>query len=583
MDNTNSAALLASKVKSPPPILDTSGPVNPDSLKAATQAAAAASAALFAKPTAGKASSSPETRSRNATQAPPTNAESPELPSPSLAEDSAAAANNAAAASNANASSNMATKPSGHSTAGWGNSAATQAFRNSQILSAKKASAPPEKPIPEVAALGYQPSLRAAKGAMKQASNPNPNPSPALASNAAAASLSGATSAAGGGSSGHNLSMRTRNRAQSSPLTMRQQKSLSSHYPDNTTSSALASSPPDPKVSAANALSAATIAHSASARSRGTQSNRASYVGDAGSVPYTNMGRQMYTSHPSIGPEHDDQKHTDALHSSAVAMAKKMYNPNAEGGASGSGVGGHSVPNVQEQAYKLAQERLEKLHELHAKDREYRDHYVDPNLGASTVGGSTSRRLTMRGRLRRRSSSDSDINAEMRPQEIRNQMSLLSSRISEVEDKRRRDRHNVLLAAQRNVKSQLQDIDEQVYANSGRLPPSVMKKIEPNLTALAQARANAHIGQYPQSHQVDIGGGKFMDRSEVDKIATRRMQPMIDDMHEKQQAEFERQAKLRQEEEERKAEAAMLKARDKEMKDMYRQLKSMYYYPNPID
>jgi hypothetical protein len=569
--------VTASKIKSPPPILDISGPVNQASLKAATQAAAAASAALFAKPAAGSAS--PEARSRHATQSSLTNIDSPELPSPALAEDSAAAASSANANANANANTNMATKPSGHSSASWGNSAATQAFRNSQILSAKRASAPPEKPIPEVAALGYQPSLRAAKGAMKQASNPNPNPSPALASNAAAASLSGATSAAGGGS-GHTLTMRTRNRAQTSPLTMRQQKSLSSHYPDSTTSYALAGSPPDPKVSAANALSAATIAHNASARSRGTASNRGSYVGDAGSVPYTNMGRQMYTSHPPVGPEVEDKKHADGLHASAVAMAKMMYNPNAEGGASGSGMGGATVPNVQEQAYKLAQERLEKLHELHAKDREYRDHYVDPNLGSS-AGGDTSRRLTMLGRLRRRrSSSDSDINADrMRSQEIRNQMSLLSSRISEVEDKRRRDRQNVLLAAQRNVKSQLEDIDEQVYANSGRLPPSVMTRIEPKLTTLAQARADAHISAYPRSDQVDIGGGKFMDRAEVDKIATRRVQPVIDDMHEKAQQEHDRQAQLRQDEEERKAEAAMLKARDKEMKDMYRQLKSK---PSPL-
>ena len=154
--------------------------------------------------------------------------------------------------------------------------------------------------------------------------------------------------------------------------------------------------------------------------------------------------------------------------------------------------------------------------------------------------------------------------------EIRNQMSALSSRISEVDqDKRRRDRQLVLAAAQRNVKAQLQDIDEQVYANSGRLPPSLMSKLEPKINALAQSRADATISKYPPSHQVDFGGGKFMNRTEVDQIATSRMQPMIDDMHERAEREHERQALLRQDQEDRKSEAAMLKARDKEMKEMY--------------
>ncbi|ERT03148.1 hypothetical protein HMPREF1624_01453 [Sporothrix schenckii ATCC 58251] len=573
LDSTNTAALTASKVKSPPAIFSNSGSVHSASLKAATQAAAAASAALVsAKPAGAKSPSAPDGRSRNVSQSQPTNADSTELTSPTLQGESTATASNV----NTNTNTNMATKPSGKSSEGWGNSAANQAFRNSQILSAKRASAPPEKPIPEIAALGYQPSLRAAKGAMKQASHTDAKSTPGLASSAAATSLSGAASTAAGGSSAHSTSMRTRSRAQSTPLTLRQQKSMSSHFPDNTASYSLVSSPPDPKVSAANALSAATIAHSASAKSRGSASSRASYVGDGGSVPYTNLGRQMYTSHPPVGHETEDQRHADGLHASAVALAKKMYSPGVEGGVSGAGAGagGSSVPNVQEQAYKLAQERLEKLHELHGKDREYRDHYMDPSLGAST-GGETSRRLTMRGRLRRRrSSSDGDINSDhLRPQEIRNQMSLLSSRISDVEEKRRRDRQNVLLAAQRNVKSQLQDIDEQVYANSGRLPPSVMSKIEPKINSLAQERADAYISNYPRSDQVDVGGGKFINRTDVDRLATRRVQPVIDDMHEKAQAEHDRQAKLREKDEERKAEAAIIDARGKDMKAMYRQLK----------
>lgn len=586
LDCTNAAALMASTSKSPPPIFDVSGCANPASLKAATMAAAASAALKSAKSANTKPSLTtdvPEAlQSKNMVQASPTSSDSPREPLPSPL---AAGVKAPATAS----SSGMPSKSSGASTTGWGNSAATQAFRNSQILSANRASAPPEKPIPEILALGQQPSLRAAKDAMKTASNPNRTSVVAASPSAASPTLSNDTSGSGiaaagasGAVSGNTSMARTRHRAQTTPLSLRQQKSLLSQFPDSVALSNLNGTSSDPKVSAANALSAATAAHTKS-QSGG---DRRSYVGDAGAVPYTNMNRQMYTSNPPIGPEFDTQKHQDGLHASAIAMAKQMYDPNAE-----SGLTSAKVPNVQEQAYRLAQERLDKIYEKHAKNRDFRDHYVDAKTGTDFGAGSNSHRLSMRSRLRRhRSSSDSDVDLDrMRSMEIRKQMSLLSDRISEVsQEKRRQDRQSVLLAAQRNVKLQLQNIDEQVYANSGRLPPSATKTMDQaKINTIAQARADAQIGTYPRSDQVDIGGGKFMDRAEIDKIASRRMQPVIDDMHAKAQQEIERKAKLREEEEQRKAqlrqneedrkaEAAILKARDKEMKELYRQLKSAY-------
>ncbi|CAK7270586.1 Eisosome assembly protein [Sporothrix epigloea] len=583
LDCTNTAALMAATSKSPPPIFDVSGPTNPASLKAATTAAAASAALKSARSANTKPAVTvdvPEaSQPKSAIQASPTSSTSPREP-PSF--PMAAGIKAPATAS----SSSMAAKPSPAPTLGWGNSAATQAFRNSQILSTKQASAPSERPSPEITALGHQPSLRAAKDAMRSATNPNrmslaagsptatsvPPSNETLVSGVAAAGATGAVS-------GNTLMPRTRHRSQSTPLTLRQQKGLSSPYPDSTASLYQSGNPPDPKTSAANALSAATAAHTKSM----SGSDRRSYVGDAGAVPYTNMGRQMYTSHPSIGPEYDSKKHQDGLHASAVAMAKQMYNLSGESGGSNA-----KVPNVQEQAYRLAQERLDKIYEQHDRDRSFRDHYVDPKMGADSNAGNTLHRLSMRSRLRRRrTSSDSDIDLDrIRSMEIRNQMSVLSDRISEVsQDKRRQDRQSVLLAAQRNVKLQLQGIDEKVYANSGRLPPSKTSPLDQEkINTIAQARADAHLGTFPRSDQVDIGGGKFIDRAEVDKIASRRMQPLIDDIHAKAQQEIERKAKLREEEEqrkaqllqkeeERKAEAADLKARDKEMKELYRQLK----------
>ncbi|EPE09415.1 hypothetical protein F503_07191 [Ophiostoma piceae UAMH 11346] len=515
LDCTNSAALQASQTKSPPAIY-TRGPVNPASLKAAT-AAAAASAALSASPHPTQASQSAPVAESS---------EPPMSPRPAQRRHHQRKTSESNTFSATPSVSNMSTKaPVDTST--WGNSAATQAFRNSQISIAKNASAPPPKLIPEIAALGPQPSLRAAKGAMKTAPGP---------------------------------SLRPRHKS-SSTSSLRHQKSLSSHYPDGVSAGQASSS-------AANALKAATAAAKASA------GDRSSLYHDAGSIPYTTMGRQMYTSHPSIGPEHDDQAHEQMLHASAVAMAKRMYNPQAGGDSSVSGPGGTQGTTLQEAAYKLAQERLEKLHEKYGKDREFRDYYVDPNQGP--VGGSSasaSRRFSVRGRLRRRrSSSESEI-SDGRSVEIRNQMSQLSGKISASEDKKRQDRQNVLLAAQRNVKSQLHDIDERVYANSGRVPPATLSSWESKAHSVAQDRANAELSKYPRADQVDIGGGKFIPRNEVDKIATRNVQPVIDDMHEKQQAEYERQEIVRKEQDDRKADAILLKSRDKELKDLKKKLK----------
>ncbi len=564
---TNSAALTAStSAKSPPPIVDVNGPTNPVSLKAAT-AAAAASAALYSA----ASPALPVPPSQSSVPSEIAGGESPDPSSPSAPRSSGASLTAASHAHHQRhhhrkptgdpaTTTDMSSQPPQPSTASWGNSAATQAFRNSQIASANYAAALPEKPAPEVVQLGLRPSLRAAKGAMKT------SPGPAAADGSSTPTL------------------RQRNRSTSTPVAYRHQKSFSDTTGASNSAAAAASN-------SANALSAATIALSGASKAHSQAGNRYSYTSEGGAVPYTNMNRQMYTSHPPVAPEVDEQNHADVLHASAVAMAKRMYNPKAETGGAGAGAGtAHTT--LQEAAYKLAQERLDRLHEIHQKDREYRDHYVDPKLALSSAGtndaGDASAdapsRFNIRSRLRRRrSSSDSEIAEDRRRSlEIRNQMSLLSNRISEVDqDKRRRDRQAVLLAAQRNVKAQLHDIDEQVYAESGRLPPARLVSWESKAHAAAQARVDARLSMYPRSDQIDIGGGKFMDRDEVNKIAARRVQPIIDDLNERAQAEHERQAAIRQNEEDRKVEAEMLKARDKEMKEMYRNLKRELFSFSP--
>ena len=380
-------------------------------------------------------------------------------------------------------------------------SAATAAFRTNSRTSPPT---PPSEDLPTLARIG---SMSAAKGAMADA---------------------------------------RRQRAASSPQ-------VAERYPDQANA-------------AANALTAATTAHRPSIRGSV----------DSGATPYTNMDRQMYTSSPPVKPDVEEQRRAEVLHASAVAMAKRMYNQQQKiidstrlaharsssfsryEGSDSTGASPSeeftrpiSFNNLQEAAYRLAQERLAKLHEEHQATREMQEYY-----GATPASPRRATLGTIRGKLtRRRASSDGEMQDDVaRSQHIRKQMSLFSTKLTEVdEQKRSQDREALLAAAQRNVKAQLQGMDQKLLDEKGAVPPSKAEGWHSKAHKAAQMRLNTAHGT--SSDQVDIGGGKFMDREEVDRIAAKKVQPLLDEINEKADAERERQAALKLEEEKKKEEA----------------------------
>ncbi|KAK2028498.1 hypothetical protein LX32DRAFT_653068 [Colletotrichum zoysiae] len=327
---------------------------------------------------------------------------------------------------------------------------------------------------------------------------------------------------------------------------------------------------PGESQAAANALSAATAAHGPSMKPK-------SPTNAAGSVPYTNLPRNMFTSSPAIGPEADEQKRADVLHASAVAMAKKMYSHQQKmvdqarqaQQDSGEAVSDDNQPkpfvNLQEAAYKLAQERLSKLHVEHQRNREYQEYY------GNRTPAQPQRRFTMKGKLRRRASSDGDINDDREQSErIRREMSIFSSNLTKVdEQKRAKDREALLAAAQRNVRARLQGIDDKISAETGMVRPSSNSDWEAKAQVAALAR---HGSTNPNKGKVDIGGGMFMDSAAVDEIATRRVQPVLDEINEKAALERERQELLKAEAEAKKRDEAKQKERDREVKEINRKI-----------
>jgi len=346
----------------------------------------------------------------------------------------------------------------------------------------------------------------------------------------------------------------------------------SGRRPRATSGPMLKPSYPDEANAAAHALSAATLAHKQTVRRP---------ADETGAVPYTTMDRQMFTSHPPVKLEVDEQRRADVIHASALAMAKRMYNqqqrvidatkqanpdPNSQRPVSADITSQPAqYTNLQEAAYKLAQERLAKLHQEHQQNRDFQEYYGSP--------GTAQRRFTIRTKLRRRASSDGAvIEDRKRSQQIREQMSSFSTRLSEVdEQKRRKDRELVLATAQRNVQAQLKDMDERVYAVTGKVTPTLLNQWELKAHAAAQARSEARKDD--NAGKVDVGGGLYMDKKAVEGIAAKRVQPLIDDINDKAEKERERLAAQKMDEEARQREAEREKARDKEIRDIHEKIK----------
>lgn len=300
-----------------------------------------------------------------------------------------------------------------------------------------------------------------------------------------------------------------------------------------------------------------------------------------GAVPYTSMPREMYTSHPPVAPEVEEADRQNTLHASAVAMARSMYTKQQKqyeatsetprgphtrrlsSSSSGDEVQPMRFGNLQEAAQKLAQERLAKLHDEHAQNREYRDYYTPQSPPTSRLG---------RGITRRRAASDLGVsNDKEQSNRIRAQMSQFSSNVSQVDAKKRQqDRDALIAAAQRNVTKQLHGMDEKVFADTGKVPPSLLSEWEVKAHAAAQEKSDTRMENYGKVH---VGGGKFVNQSEIDEVAQRNVQPVLDDIQEKAEAEKERQAAVKVEQETEARRAAEKKARDRESKELNRKLK----------
>lgn len=350
---------------------------------------------------------------------------------------------------------------------------------------------------------------------------------------------------------------------------------------------------PDSKNSAANALKAATSVSRAAGRTEPAPRAPTGPTINAGKIhnaAITNLSREMYTSHPPVAPEVEEKNRQAGLRAAAVSMAKQMYDVQQKAieaaaetrrsdssyaatsvhnrPASATSEESHNPPqyaNLQEAAQKLAAERLAKLHDEHAA---YRTYY-------GTQAAPQTRKLSIRGRGRRRASSDGQEDDEERSQQIRSQMSLFTDKLAQVDAKKRqKDRDSLLAAAQRNVRASMHGMDEKVFNDTGKVSPAMMEDWEEKARVKAKAESSARMVNHGK---VNIGGGRFMDQSEVDAIAAAKVQPTLDEVTATAEKHRARDEELRQEQLERERLAAEKnqdqKERDAKTKEDWRRFK----------
>ena len=315
----------------------------------------------------------------------------------------------------------------------------------------------------------------------------------------------------------------------------------------------------------------------------------------------SNVSRQMYTSHPPVAIEVEEKNRQDTIRASAVAMAQKMYaiqqkaieeakadisradsryaathvhNRRTSNASIGAGPAETlTLPlhgnNLQEAAQRLAQERLAKLRDEH---EEYKNYYGQK----SSIPRS---RLSIQNKLRRRASSDGavDVMDEEQSRKIRSQMSIFQSNLATVDEKKRqRDRDALLAAAQRNVRASMHSMDEEVFQETGKSSPAQREEWAAKAKEKAQADSDTRMENYGKVH---IGGGKYLDQSEVDAVARSRIQPTLDDINVKSEIKHAREAEIKLEKEEQKRLAELDQRRAADLKADQKKARGTMLFP----
>lgn len=363
---------------------------------------------------------------------------------------------------------------------------------------------------------------------------------------------------------------------------------------------------PDQANSGKNALNAASVSHRQSVRSPAGGAGWDSEANQAARVTHLgeNVSGKMFTGNPDW--QYEEDKHQAALRASAISMAQGLLaNQNRsamEQDPDGSDLAGARTaarnqavahPDVkqealqyislQDQAHTLAAERLAKIDkDLEAKKfREYYGYEDKPKRLSSRMSLRSAGPERGRGRRRAgsegaggRYDSDTDSDDERQAGRIRAQMASLNTDVSKVDAKKQRDdRAKVMAAAEKRVSARLNDMDSKVYRDTGKVSPAMMAEWESKARERAEKEREQRAANPGKMH---IGGGKFMDQSEVEAIAAARLKPTLDEIDATAAGKRQRDEDLRIQRDREQTERMEERIRQQQEKDRQKAIKSEF-------
>lgn len=312
---------------------------------------------------------------------------------------------------------------------------------------------------------------------------------------------------------------------------------------------------PDQANASRNALNAASVSHRQSRGdgwdSEANQSARVTHLGD-------NVSGKMFTGNPDW--QYEEDKHKSALRASTITMAKSLYaNQNRDNmllepdgsdlSAARSATRNQAVAkpdikqealqyiSLQDTAHRLAAERLAKI-DKDMEGKRFREHYGYGDKPSKTLSSRMSKRASgteRRGRQRASSDgtrgrydSESDSDDERQAGRIRAQMAGLNTATRQVDArKQQNDRAKLLAEAEKRVSARMQDMDSQVYRDTGKVSPAMIEEWEAKAREKADRQRQERALNPGKTH---IGGGQFMDQSEIEAIAAARLKPTLDEI-----------------------------------------------------
>ncbi|PIA90414.1 hypothetical protein CB0940_11055 [Cercospora beticola] len=353
---------------------------------------------------------------------------------------------------------------------------------------------------------------------------------------------------------------------------------------------------PDQANSSRNALNAATVSVREGWNSDANQAARVTHLGE-------NVSGKMFTSAPDW--QYEEDKHQAALRASAITMAKSLYaNQNRDkmllepdgsdlaGARSAARNQALAHPDVkqealqylslQDQAHKLAAERLAKI-DKDMEGKRFREHYGygddKPKRLSSRISLRSSGKES-RGRRQRASSegtrgrfdSDSDSDDERQAGRIRAQMAGLNSATKQVDAKKQQeDRAKLLAAAEKRVSARMNDMDSQVYRDTGKVSPAMMEAWEAKAREKAEKERQERALNPGKTH---IGGGQFMDQKDIEAIAAARLKPTLDEISTSAAARRQRDEELRIEKDQQETARMEQKIERQQEKDRQKAVKN---------